>query len=437
MSRPATGSIVEPKNDQQAWALRIPAYGTRHFVVLGTSDQGWNWKKADEERKNIMADVRRGTWIPPDVEEKAPEPDGLLDPTFHEWADKWFEDEEPGWRPKTVRDNRWVLECHLLPYFGEKRLSEIDIEEIDAYRAWKQKEAKALRDKAAEEGKSTVKVEGALSNNSINKCISRLGSVLKKPVKFPKYKIDKNAALDPDIKAKGEKPARTWLHVEQIVAFVQAAKNFERPLVAVLVGCGLRIGEAVALDWTDVNLSTATIFIRDSKTETGEYREVDIPLGALEELIAWKARSPRTRPNDPVFLSGAVKKTYARQTVRNIEARFREIIKLANEKLRAAKIALIDHITPHGLRRTYASLRAACGDDPVYIAEQGGWSDIRFVYSVYQRASKRRDKLEDRYLVAFDAALSWARIGRYRQTEGQTDVSPLDSIQRVSEESAS
>ena len=262
-----------------------------------------------------------------------------------------------------------------------------------------------------------------------------MGQILKKPVEYPKYALATNAALGSDRKAKRTTPKRTWLNVEQICFFVEAAKSFERPLVAVLVGCGLRISEALSLDWLDINLSTATIYIGESKTEAGEDREVDIPLGALEELISWKARSPRTRPTDPVFLSGRLRKSYRRQTVRNAEARFAGIIKTANVKLKEAGIATIDHITPHGLRRTYASLRAACGDDPVYIAEQGGWRDPDFVFSVYQKAAKRRDKLSGRYLVAFDAALAWARFGREWQKEGSESPLTVEAIQRVSQES--
>ena len=45
-------------------------------------------------------------------------------------------------------------------------------------------------------------------------------------------------------------------------------------------------------------------------------------------------------------------------------------MKAANEALAQAGIDPIGPVTPHSLRRTYASLRAALRDDPVYIAEQ-------------------------------------------------------------------
>ncbi len=88
----------------------------------------------------------------------------------------------------------------------------------------------------------------------------------------------------------------------------------------------------------------------------------------------------------------------------------------------------------HSLRRTYASLRAALRDDPIYIAEQMGHKDARFTFSVYQRAAKRREKLSGRYLEAFDAALDWARMGT-KGDSGDVLFAPGDPVQ--TEETAS
>jgi hypothetical protein len=81
-------------------------------------------------------------------------------------------------------------------------------------------------------------------------------------------------------------------------------------------------------------------------------------------------------------------------------------------------------VSPHSLRRTYASLRAALRDDPVYIAEQGGWSDPRFALSVYAKAAKRRERLSGAYREAFDRALHWAEIGRI---EAEPTLEPIET----------
>ena len=77
-------------------------------------------------------------------------------------------------------------------------------------------------------------------------------------------------------------------------------------------------------------------------------------------------------------------------------------------------------MTPHSLRRAYASLRAASGDDPTYIAEQLGHTDARFTLAVYTKAVKRRAKLSGPYLAEFDCALEWAELPKDELAERPT-----------------
>lgn len=58
------------------------------------------------------------------------------------------------------------------------------------------------------------------------------------------------------------------------------------------------------------------------------------------------------------------------------------------------------------IRRWYA-----CGDDPVYVAEQGGWADPSFPIKVYAKAVRRRERLSGAHREAFGAALDWAAMG--------------------------
>ena len=97
----------------------------------------------------------------------------------------------------------------------------------------------------------------------------------------------------------------------------------------------------------------------------------------------------------------------------NVAHRLKPAITAANLRLAEAQIEAIgERVSPHSLRRTYASLRAALRDDPVYIAEQLGHTDPAFTFRVYQKAAKRRERLSGEYRAALDAALDWAEIGR-------------------------
>jgi integrase len=81
----------------------------------------------------------------------------------------------------------------------------------------------------------------------------------------------------------------------------------------------------------------------------------------------------------------------------------------ANERLALDGIAPIAGATFHGLRRTYASLRCACGDDLRYVSDQLGHVDVRFSLRVYAQATKRRDRLTGPHLGQYDRALEWAQ----------------------------
>jgi integrase len=134
----------------------------------------------------------------------------------------------------------------------------------------------------------------------------------------------------------------------------------------------------------------------------------------MDELTEWKARSERTGRSDPMFVT----RSGRRQTVTNIDHRIKAAIKVANRRLDGLGIEPIpNRVSPHSLRRTYASLRGALRDDPVYIAEQLGHTDPGFTFRVYQKAAKRRERLSGEYRQQFDAALHWAQMGTNRDFE--------------------
>jgi integrase len=89
----------------------------------------------------------------------------------------------------------------------------------------------------------------------------------------------------------------------------------------------------------------------------------------------------------------------------------RPTIEAANETLGKDGIAAIEPIGFHGLRRTYASLRCAVGDDVAYTSSQLGHTDARFTLRTYAQATRRRERLSGPHLKAYDRAIEWARIG--------------------------
>ncbi len=428
MARPATGTIIEPKGDRQpSYAIRFNAYGKRRFVTLGTPEDGWTREKAEQRLRHVLADVERGIWTPP---APAAIPDPNEDPTFHEFAAEWLRSIEPDLRPRTIGDYRWTLSYHLLPFFAEHRLSQITRAEVDRYRVEKQHEGER-RAAAIAEGDPLRDDEGRilrpLGANAINKTISRLAQILDLAVDH--NKMASNPAKGRRRRAKGTEPKRTHVEVEQLMALLDAADEFTRPLLATLAGAGLRIGEACALDWCDVNLSAGTLTVQISKTPAGEDRVVDLHPGLAEDLRTWKAASPMIEDDDPVFLrrdrwTGEV----SRQTGRRARSGMDIAIKAANVTLEAEGIDPIRRASPHSLRRSFASLNCAARQDMVYVAEQGGWTDPTFVIRVYAKAAKRRDRLTGAHLRAYDRTLEWAGVSAGSVRGPSIDAADLDYV---------
>jgi hypothetical protein len=193
MARPATGQIAERQGKRGiTFAARIRAYGERHYVALGYSWKGYTRNDADTELQNILADVRRGIWRPP-VTQAAPEI--AQDPTFYEFASRWFETSKGEWRASTRLDYEWQLSHHLLPFFKDHRLSQITIAEVDRYRQAKVAEARAIEAAGAKgkpiidaytdkRGRARKRKRRPLSVTSTNKTITRLGQILEVAVEY-------------------------------------------------------------------------------------------------------------------------------------------------------------------------------------------------------------------------------------------------------------
>jgi hypothetical protein len=114
--------------------------------------------------------------------------------------------------------------------------------------------------------------------------------------------------------------------------------------------------------------------------------------------------------------------------VTNCDHRIKGAIAAGNERLTELGIEPIsERITPYSLSRTYASLRAACGDDPVDIAQQLGHEDPGFTFRVYQRAVKRRSKLSGAHLREYDRALEWATIRNVQNEKAANGQQPNGS----------
>jgi integrase len=429
MARPATGQIVERRgaNGDVYRSLRFRSGGRRHTVPLGVVSLA----EAQTELENVLADVRRGIWRPQTVADAPPEV-----PTLHEFAEGWWLRKEAQLAPETRTAYRWSLECHLLPYFGGMRLDAITFDAVENYIAAKLAEGKRIREAAAngepivEEftdslGRERKQKARALSPRSINMSLVMLAAVLESAIE--RELIVRNPAKGRRRRVLEHAPRRSYLETaEQIAAVLDAAgeidrepttKGNRRAVVAVFVFAGLRIGELCALRWRDVDLAGGWLHVGESKTDAGR-RQVKIRGELRDTLLALKAETPDTGPDAYVFATPAG----ARPSTSKVRThKLAPALRRASDRLAARdRPPLPEGLTPHSLRRTFASVLYALGESPPVVMAEMGHTSPALALRIYAQAMRRGEE-ETARLRALVEGADWANTGE-RADRGSVDA---------------
>jgi integrase len=198
--------------------------------------------------------------------------------------------------------------------------------------------------------------------------------------------------LAPSERPKQRNPRRVVVLDAETMASLVAAGLSERWRAALgLAGyAGLRLGEVRALTWADVDREAGTLTVRRSllpdgtakapKTDGGT-RTVPLLPALRRLLVAWKLRSPHTRPDALIVATAAGKSISERNLRRALE-----------EAKQATKLdRTTDRLSWHSLRHSFASMLATDLALPTTtLARLTGHSDAGFNLRVYAR--DRRDE---------------------------------------------
>src|ERR1035438_4979107 len=163
-----------------------------------------------------------------------------------------------------------------------------------------------------------------------------------------------------------------------------------RAMLATLGLAGLRISEMLDLRVGQVDLARSRFKLIDAKTEAG-VREVEITLYLRDELLAHATeRQARGLPFAPADHFFGIATGRRRDLDRFRDRILARAVKRANSNRAAGGLAPLPEITPHSLRRTWATFAAMIGRDPKWIAAQIWHTSPAFRFSVYQQVATRR-----------------------------------------------
>ena len=161
--------------------------------------------------------------------------------TVEAWLSRWLAAKDQQLRPATRLSYRSLLQQHVIPRLGGKRLAELKPSHLsDAYSAIVADSVTSGRSKI---GPATVQrinavLRSALSDAMQDGYVSRNVASL---VRLPKV----------------PKPQSSWWEVSHVRAFTEHTRgDRHQALWLLLLRCGLRRGEALGLRWEDVTLET-------------------------------------------------------------------------------------------------------------------------------------------------------------------------------------
>jgi integrase len=301
---------------------------------------------------------------------------------------------------------RWRLSYVLVPFFQHHALADISVAEVDRYRAAKVHERDQLKAARARGEKIDRR---PLSNSTINRTIGLLAQILDVAVEYGH--IPANPARGKRRKLKATRPQRAYLDsAAQIVALLDAAGELDqgsradrrhvnrRAQLATLIFAGLRISEFLAVRWRDVDLAGGWLTVRDSKTDAGR-RKVKIRPVLRDVLLRLRADYPDAAQGAYVFGTAQGKP----QNASNVRSRvLTKAVERANERLEDAGEPPLPALTPHGLRRSFASLLYGIGEPPPVVMAELGHTDPSLALAIYAAAMRRDDGENERLRALVD-----------------------------------
>jgi integrase len=178
-----------------------------------------------------------------------------------------------------------------------------------------------------------------------------------------------------DVETKVKEPAT----LEWVQKFMEHSGPHLGAMAMFMFLTGARVGEAVAVRWEDVDLTAATVKIRQSKVNSERISHLPVPLvvaiANLEKI-----------PGRGVF-------AYTHPA--NLRSAWKGAVRRAGIKL----------LSPHCCRHGFATGLLRRGVDVITVAWLGGWKSTDLVLRTYGHANKN-PRLVDRLL--FDASATQA-----------------------------
>lgn len=313
---------------------------------------------------------------------------------FKALALSWFDSYKLTVKLNTVRVAKNFLQVYILPTLGSYKIDKITTILLQSIVNQWAKNANTAEIKNGKREKGKCK-DYKLILNIVKRILDyaiQLGAIIYNPA---------SQVLPPRLKDRTPTKIKYFdtFELKKFLTYLDTLectdKNiFYRTLYHFLLATGLRIGEALALSWSDIDFASQMVFvnkttiqsssfqtrIQNSAKTKGSNRTVSLDSSTLNILKNWKKTQDSNLisiTDKLVFSNNGKLKTY-RSCVMNLKKHF--------------KAAGVTDIGFHGFRHTHASLLMNNDVNPKEIQVRLGHSDYSITMNLYSHLAKEKKK---------------------------------------------
>ena len=322
-------------------------------------NQGRNIKK---HKRNFKTKKEAVEWAEKFIAQQS----GNIDMDFESFWKIYRDDMTERLRENTMNTKDYIVELKILPYFGKKKMLDINAADI---RRWQ-----------------TELIKQGYSATYLRTINNQLSAIFNYAVRY--YDLPKNPCTQAGSMGKKTAGEMQFWTQEEFEKFVEAVRDKPISYCAfmILYWTGMRVGELLALTIGDFDAEKKTLSItksyqridgRDVITEPKtpkSKRIITLPDFIVTELNEYIGKLYSMMENDRLF---QVTKSY-----------------LEKEIARGAKISGVKKIRLHDLRHSHASLLISkLGAQPKLVADRLGHEMIQTTLSIYSHLYPNQAKI--------------------------------------------
>lgn len=339
---------------------------------IWTTRRGFSSKKSCQLAQNrLLVDVEENGFQKKSYE------------TFLEIYELWFD----GYK-RTVKESTWaktqeVFKLHILPIFANKKINQLKIPYCQSVvNRWFDSNSKQCTN----------------FKNQVSRVLDyaiSLEIIEKNPMKYISMPTKKDEFE--------EEKELNFYSKEELNSFLSYTKELSSPQAFVffnlLAFTGMRKGEALALNWDDINFKDSTISINKTVTRGVKGRLIVVPPKTK--------KSARTISIDPQTM-GILKDWRSKQKIDYMKLGYNTLQPkqlvfpntnndlMQDSRIRKWTLGVyknhpeLKRITIHGLRHTHCSLLFEAGASLSEVQDRLGHTDVRVTMNIYAHVTKQK-----------------------------------------------